>query len=491
MTNPPSNVPDFHSNPRSTDEPVAETFRGRGSFRDPSGFLFQRDGILYRQVNTCYAEHFDALIESGLYQKLVDKGWLVPHEVVPIEPAGPNVYRIIKPRRIGFISYPYEWSFSQYRDAALLTLRIAQLALEHGMVLKDASAYNVQFEDGRPIFIDTLSFERYVEGEPWIAYGQFVQHFLGPLALMSKRDVRLSSLMRTNIGGLPVDMAAQLLPRRTLLNFGLLMHVHLLARSQRRHADDAGAQAKEVKARKVSKRALLAIVQSLRNTVKCLRWKPAASEWGEYYDATNYSDAAMKHKHELVASFMDQLAPGSAPAPGMVWDLGANTGSFSRIASQRGCNTIAFDLDPAAVDKNYLHVKKQKEQRLLPLVMDLTNPSPGIGWRNCERDSLLARGPADLVLALALVHHLAIGNNVPLPDLAAFFADCGPHLIVEFVPKSDSQVKRLLATRRDIFPDYTPAGFEAAFAPHFDVLQRQHIAESQRVLYLMRKRNEP
>ncbi|MCC6682440.1 MAG: SAM-dependent methyltransferase [Phycisphaeraceae bacterium] len=446
--------------------------------------MFQRDGILYRQVNTCYAEHFDALIDSGLYRKLIDKNLMVAHEVVPIEPAGPGAHCIIKPRRIGFISYPYEWSFSQYRDAALLTLRVQQLALEHGMVLKDASAYNVQFENGRPIFIDTLSFERYVEGEPWIAYGQFVQHFLGPLALMSRRDVRLSSLMRTHIGGLPLDMTAELLPHRTMLHFGLLMHVHLLARSQRRHADDAGAEGKAVAARKVSKHALLAIVQSLQNTVKSLRWTPAASEWGDYYDATNYSDAAMKHKHELVATFIDQLGT----LPGLVWDLGANTGSFSRIASQRGCNTIAFDLDPAAVEKNYLHIKKQKEQNLLPLVMDLTNPSPGIGWRNCERDSLLSRGPADLVLALALVHHLAIGNNVPLGDLAAFFADCGPHLIVEYVPKSDSQVKRLLATRRDIFPHYTQDGFEAAFALHFEVLQRQPIAESQRVLYLMKKR---
>src|SRR5690606_20559953 len=176
--------------------------------------------------------------------------------------------------------------------------------------------------------------------------------------------------------------------------------------------------------------------------------------------------------------------------PSRVWDLGANTGAFSRVASQRGVTTVAFDIDPAAVEKNYLHVKANRETHLLPLVMDLTNPSTPMGWHGRERDGLLDRGPVDLVLALALVHHLAISNNVPLPDLADFFADAGEHLVVEFVPKDDSQVRRLLATREDIFPHYTREGFEAAFERRFVMLDRQAITESTRTLYLMQRRRD-
>ncbi len=448
------------------------------SFRDPSGFLFRRDGILYRQINPLYDEHYQQLMSSGLYARLVKAGALVAHEELPDETT-PGV-RVIRPELLPFISYPYEWCFSELKDAALLTLSIAKKALDAGMMLKDASAYNIQFRAGRPVLIDTLSFEKYKEGAPWVAYRQFCQHFLAPLALMARRDVRLNQLLRVYIDGIPLDLAAALLPLSSRLQAGLAAHIHLHAAAQKRYAGAEGAGS-PARARGMSKMALTGLIESLQNTIRGLRWQPQGTEWGDYYDATNYTRAAFDEKLATITRWAAQVQPT------LTWDLGANTGVFSRAAAQHSALTVAWDIDPAAVEKNYAAMKQAKETQLLPLVVDLTNPSPAIGWQNTERSALAERGPADLVLALALVHHLAIANNVPLPDLAAFFACVSRWLVIEFVPKSDSQVKRLLATRQDIFPHYDEAGFEAAFSPRFTIREHLRIAGSERSLYLMEK----
>lgn len=446
------------------------------SFRDPSGFLFSREGILYRQINRAHSNDYARLMDSGLYEKLVKAGLLVSHIETEQPFAAPEIgYKVIQPERVPFISYPYEWSFSQLKDAALATLSIQKRALKHGLSLKDASAYNIQFVRGRAALIDTLSFEVYQEGEPWTAYRQFCQHFLAPLALMSRRDVRLSQLLRVYIDGIPLDLAASLLPMSTRLNFGLLTHLHIHAGAQKRYSDKAAA----LRPMKMSQQALTGLIESLESAVKKLTWKPAGTEWGDYYDNTNYSSPAFEHKRQCVREWSAELKPA------LVWDLGGNTGVFSREAAGNAGYTVSFDIDPAAVEQNYRNVKSQKEHSLLPLVLDLTNPSPAIGWDNSERDSFGARGPADLGLALAVIHHLAISNNVPLPQLADFFAAHCKTLIIEFVPKSDSQVQKLLASRRDIFPSYTADGFEQAFSSRFRILKKTDVRESERTLYLM------
>jgi hypothetical protein len=416
-------------------------------------------------------------MSSGLYGRLVKDGLLVPHQEVEIDPADPErSYKIIQPQGLAFISYPYEWSFSQLRDAALVTLKIQKTALEHNMSLKDSSAYNIQFHHGRPLLIDTLSFERYREGKPWDAYRQFCQHFLASLSLMAYKDVRLSQLLRVFIDGVPLDLASKLLPGRTRLNFSLLLHIHMHAASQQRYASRTTKASGAV-----SRISLLGLVDSLETGTRKLKWQPKGTEWGEYYDSTNYTLQSFEHKKALVGKFLEQIQPTS------VWDLGANTGVFSRLASERGIPTLAFDIDPGAVEKAYQQCTERKEKFLLPLVLDLTNPSPSIGWNLDERLSLLERGPADAVLALALIHHLAISNNVPLPRLAEFFSELASWLVIEFVPKSDSQVKHLLATRADIFPDYTPEAFERIFAERFEIKHCELIEDSQRRLYLMKK----
>lgn len=450
-----------------------------GSFRDPSGFVFIINGEIYRQVNISYKEHFDELISSGLYGKLVDKGLLVSHQEVPSPlPGSPLHYKTIKPEQIGFISYPYEWSFNQYKDAALSTLRIMKIALSHNMVLKDATAYNIQIHKGRTVLIDTLSFEKYVEGRPFVAYRQFCQHFLAPLALMSRTDIRLSGLMKNHIDGVPLDLARKLLPYSTRFNFSLYMHIHVHSKFQHKYS----GQQVNVKKISMSKFRLESMIENLQDTIRKLSWGHPDTEWGDYYCNTNYSDSSFEDKKKLVDEFLSRTASR------LVWDLGANTGEFSRIASNKGILTVSFDIDPVAVDKNYQIMRNNREPSLLPLVLDLTNPSPALGWDTSERMSFKERGLPDTILALALIHHLAISNNVPLAKLAEFFSSLCRYLIIEFVDKKDTQVQRLLATREDIFPDYTKEGFEKSFARHFNIIDSRKVGESRRILYLLQRR---
>ena len=453
-----------------------------GSFRDPSGSVFLSAGNLYRQVNHSYREHYDQLMQGGLHEDLVKRELLVSHEEIDHHALQqPETFKVLQPQRVPFISYPYEWSFSQLKDAALAMLDIQRRALAFGMTLKDASAYNIQFLAGKPVLIDTLSFERYQEGKPWVAYRQFCQHFLAPLALMSYKDVRLSQLFRVYMDGIPLDLAQSLMPARSTLNLGIAMHLQLHARAQHRHSD-ADLRGAGSRRRGLRTKDLLNIVDNLRSTISGLRWNPAQTDWADYYAGDSYRDRGFESKHQTVSNFIDRVKPKC------LWDLGANTGAFSRIASEMGSFTISIDNDPGAVEANYLQAKRDQVSQLHPLLIDLTNPSAAIGWANKERDSLAARCKADCVLALALIHHLAISNNVPLGEIAAYFASLAEWLIIEFVPKSDKKVQQLLASREDIFSGYSREGFEREFGRFYDVVETARVADSERILYLTRRR---
>lgn len=458
--------------------------RDAGSFRDPSGFIFWQDGQPYRQIQRAFAAEWDAFEASPLKKRLIEGGRLIPYETVPVERAqGPDAYAVIRPERIEFISYPYEWTFGELRDAALLTLDAQLEAMAEGWQLKDASAYNVQFRDAKPILIDSLSFEPLEEGAPWVAYRQFCEHFLAPLALIARRDVRLARLLRSDPDGIPLDLASNLLPWRTRLDFGLLSHIHLHARAQRRYAgNESDVDVAAARGARISRQRLEGLIKNLRGTVERLRWEPAGTEWSDYADHTSYGDAATADKARLVAAFAAE-AEGSR-----LWDLGANTGRYSRIAADAGKQVLAFDIDPAAAERNYRQLRDEGRADILPLILDVANPSPGIGWAGRERRSLFDRADPDIVLALALVHHVAISRNVPLPMVLGLFADLAPWAIVEFVPKEDRMVRRLLATRRDVFPDYTLDGFRAAAEERFDVVREAPIEDSVRVLFLLRRR---
>src|SRR5215213_6609058 len=338
-----------------------------GSFRDPSGFVYTRDGTLLRQVNAGFRQTFEAFLASGLCDELVREGLLVAHERVGLEySATPDAYAVLRPERLPFISYPYEWSFGQLQDAAVLTLEIQERALRTGFTLRDSSAYNIQFQGGRPVFIDTLSFEPWEEGKPWAAYKQFCEHFLLPLTLMSSTDIRCGTLLRSYVDGIPLDLGSRLLPHRSWASLSAVLHIHLHAWAQGRYAGSAVTSA--AKGRSMSQRSLLTLVKNLSTATQRLSWRPSGTEWADYTTDNNYSDAASRSKREMV------LAHLAAAKPKTVWDLGANTGEYSRAAREVAGYVVSFDVDPAAVERNYRRVRSENENGILPLLLDLTNP---------------------------------------------------------------------------------------------------------------------
>jgi len=447
-----------------------------GSFRDPSGFVFSKGGCIFRQINNCYKNDFELLLSSGLHENLLRQHLIIPHEDQGFDFSGnQEIYKVIKPEVVPFISYPYEWCFSQLKHAALATLKIQRTALAHGLTLKDASAFNIQFKNGLPLLIDTLSFEKYEAGTPWVAYRQFCQHFLAPLALMWGKDLALGQMSKVYLDGPPLPLASSLLPSRTWFNFGLLLHIHIHSIFQKNFSDKNLGQ----KRKSISKNSFLGLIDSLEKTVRSLRLAQRKTIWSDYYDQTNYSDAAFSNKRALVAHYLKEIKPE------VVWDVGANVGVFSEIACRAGAKTVSIDFDPLTVEKNYLRAKKRNLQGYLPLVIDIANPTSGIGWDNRERASFKNRGPTDTLLALALVHHLAISNNIPFPKIAEFFKKLCESLIIEFVPKNDSQVKRLLSHREDIFHGYNRENFENSFRKYFTIKKREPIPGTERTLYLM------
>lgn len=450
------------------------------SFRDPDGFLFNYNGSIYRQINISYKENYDYLMGCGLYKSFVQENLLIPHIEIDIGNQLPEKsYKIIKPEIIPFVSYPYEWSFSQLKHAALIKLTIQKKALDFGMFLKDCSAYNIQFRKGKPILIDTISFEKYQEGKPWIAYRQFCQHFLAPLALMSYKDIRFNQLLRIYIDGVPLDLTSSILPLPSYFRFSIFSHIHLHAKSQKHFAN----KTLSMNNKKMNRISLLGLIDSLETSVKRLKWQTRDTEWTDYYENTIYTPDAFDHKKQIVLEYLEERNPES------VWDFGANVGIFSRIASKEGIQTISFDIDPAAVEKNYLECVNKGEIHILPLLIDLTNPSPSTGWENQERMSLIERGPTDVAIALALIHHLIISNNLPFYKIAQFFYNVCESLIIEFVPKHDIQVKILLSTRKDIFTDYSQQFFEDKFGKYFTIQHSVKIKNSERTIFLMRKKD--
>ena len=456
--------------------------RDPASWRDPFGFIYSRDGVLLRQVNDAGAVEWDAFIASGLDSRLRDQGRLIGYEAEGVDLAAEpeRAHAVLRPDLVPFVSYPYEWTFGQLRAAALLTLQLQAEAMASGFELRDASAYNVQFVDGRPIFIDHLSFRRARAGAPWIAYRQFCEHFLAPLALMAHRDVRLGRLLRDSLDGIPLDLAAALLPRRTMLSLGLGTHIHLHARAQRRHAADTNAVAKAGE-RAMSPTRQAALLDSLMRVVAGLSWAPRGTEWADYGVRSSYEEPAAARKDEIVAAMAE------AAAPAVVWDIGANAGRYSAIAARVARRVVALDIDPAASEQHWRSIVERGETRILPLLQDIADPSPGLGWDARERRSIFERAEDATLLALALIHHLAIGRNVPLAMLSTTFARLGSQLIIEWVPKGDPMVDRLLATREDIFPEYDEAGFRAAFERDWVIVDRLPVDGTLRVVFRLRR----
>ena len=432
--------------------------RVASSFRDPAGYISSSKDKVLRHITSIGLSDYQLLMDSGLYKSLVGKGLLVPHKEIE--------RGLIEPEYIPYIIYPYEWCFSQLKESALAVLSIEGTALEHGMTLKDASAYNMQLGPTGPMLIDTLSFTKYTEGQPWIAYGQFCRHFLAPLVLASYCDIRLIQLLRNYIDGVPLDLAVKLLPLRSW--FSTLVSLHLRLQTSVKGTSKLRF--------KVGRSALQNILGSLKRGISKLEVHTPLGGWSSY-SSCSYD----KQSHTRKVSIVEDLLGSTKPST--VLDLGANTGEYSKEASLQATRVLAVDLDSYSMDLLY----RERNPRILPIVMDITNPSPGLGWNNQERDSFKSRFEVDLVLALALVHHLAISNNTPFDMIVDLLYPLGPHLVVEFIPKGDSMVKKLLASRDDIFSDYTRENFESSFLGKYSILECREVGNG-RLVYLMERR---
>ena len=444
------------------------------SYRDNDGFVFEFNGKVYRYIHPRYEKHFDRLIKSGLCLDLRTSSMLLAHDEITNEkgiwfPDG----RVLLPNQVPFISYPYEWSFDMWKDAALLTLAIAKKSLQKGMMLKDATPFNVQFVKGRPIFIDTLSLEIYEEGKPWVAYRQFCECFLAPLLLMHFAHPDCGKLFTIYPNGIPLDVLVKLLPAKARWNVNTLMHIYLQAGITKKKKEKATAPPN------FSKQKLEVILNGLVGYVNKLRVKKVKTTWDDYYTHTILGKDYLLAKTGLVQSFLQDIEFDS------VLDLGANDGHFSFLFDNK--RVISLDADANCINELYKKAKKENRD-ILPLAIDLLSPSPAIGWNNAERNSITQRLKADVVLALALVHHLAIANNVPLAMIASWLQPMGKLLVIEFVPKEDEKVKGMLQNREDIFDKYSLADCKEAFADHFEILREEMVGNTGRVLLLMKPR---
>jgi hypothetical protein len=457
-----------------------------GSFRDPDGRIFEVGGEIVRALSDEGTADWAALEESGLLARLLESGDVIEtttasavefEAVAAADPAGGWV-TALRHERLPFVSYPYEWTFSMLREAALLQLRVTREALAAGLALKDATPYNVQWRGARPVFIDVGSFERARPGEPWLGYRQFCMLFLYPLLLESYKGIPFQPWLRGSLEGIQPAEARALLRGRDTFRGGVFKHVALHAKLERSHADSTKDVRKELKDAGFAKELIDANLKGLQKLVKGLAPPGGPTEWSDYGSTCSYSDEDTRAKEEFVRAAVHRR-PRS-----LVWDLGANDGRYSRIAAEGSAYTVALDVDQGVVDRLYRALMQEDARTILPLLGDVADPSPGLGWRGHERLPLEQRGAPDLVLALALVHHLTISRTIPQRELVDWFAGLGSELVVEFPHRDDVMAQRLLARKRQgSHPEYTREHFEQALRDRFEVLSSAELPSGTRTLY--------
>jgi hypothetical protein len=453
-----------------------------GSFRDPDSRVFYAGDAVYRALSTDGLDDYRALEQAGL----LEDPRIVATELVRDPPElGARLVKdtagVLRHERIPFVSYPYEWTFSMLKDAALLQLELLLAALEHDLVLKDSTPYNVQFRGSRALFVDVGSFERLRPGEPWAGYRQFCMLYLYPLLLQALKGVRFHPWLRGSLEGITATEMRGLMSARDRFRRGVPTHVLLHARLERRYADRGGEVRDDLRRAGFRKALIVANARKLRALVQRLRWDPPAGVWTAYGERNSYSDSDVARKEDFVRE------AARACEPRLVWDIGANNGRYSRLAAEHAETVVAIDADQGPLELLYRELRAEGDERILPLTVDLADPSPGLGWRGLERGALATRGRPDLVLALALVHHLTIAANVPVREVVDWLAGLGSALVVEFPTREDPMVKTLLAPKREgLHPDYELGHFERCLAEAFTIERSERLGSGTRVLFLAR-----
>lgn len=456
-----------------------------GSFRDPSGRVLAIDGRVFRTVMPHAAKEFEITRQSGILRRLAQEQRIVGEEQVAPEIIGAHgagAYRVLEHPRLPVISYPYEWCFSQLKAAALHHLDLHLELLDGGMTLSDASAYNIQFCGAQPIFIDALSFRRYVEGEFWFGHRQFCEQFLNPLLLRALFGIPHNAWYRGSIEGIPAVEFARLLRPRHLLSWNVLTHVLMQGKLQRQSVQTANTDAR-ISGKKLPLIAFRQILRGLRSYIHKLH--PAdhgKTQWENYATDNSYAPDEASAKRQFVARFSAAIKPKA------ICDIGCNTGDYIVVALQAGAeHGIGLDSDQGSLDRLFSRARRDK-LRLLPLYCDFANPAPSQGWAEVERPGILRRANCDAVLALGVVHHLAIGRNLPVAEVVDSIVGMAPNGVIEFIQKSDPMTQALLRLRTDIFPDYREDMFEQHLASKADIVQSETVSAAGRKLYWYRKR---
>ena len=452
-----------------------------GSFRDPSTMVFYRDQRVLRALDERALGNFRVLAATRLFSEATARGDIVATKEVSDQPPSGDWMGVLEHERVPFVSYPYEWTFSMMRDAALLQLQLLDDALDEDMTMKDATPYNLQFVGARPTFIDLGSFQRLAAGEPWVGYRQFCTQFLYPLMLRAYKDVPFGPWLRGRIDGVtPIEMRA-LLSRRDLRRPGVMLHVAMQARAERRLASTDRSVRRELKAAGFRKEMIKANLKGLRRTITRMRWEPA-SAWTGYASTCEHVEVDRPAKTAFVEEALERLAPR------LVWDIGANDGHFSRIAARRAETVIAMDVDEPVVDRLYRSLRASGDTTILPLVADLADPSPGLGWEGRERRPLEQRGRPDLVLCLAVIHHLVIGRSIPVARFVDWLAGLGAAVVLEFVDRDDPMVQRLTLNRleHELHRGYDGAGIRATLQHRFRIEQQVQLPSGHRTMFLLK-----
>jgi SAM-dependent methyltransferase len=448
------------------------------SFRDPSGRLFRAGDHVYRTCSPEALATLKAAANSGLLAALEGRGLFLPTALVSSAAEGLSPAEVgdtlVRQPALPLVSYAYEWSFSMLRDGARATLDTLELSLDHGFILKDSTAFNVLFEGCAPRLVDVHSLEPYREGTLWAGYGQFCKAFLFPLFLLSYRGIDPRGLLLTGLGEIGVDQVSAMLSWRDRVRPGVLVNVGMQNQLERRFAGRAEDVNKAQSGVRLPLAALRSQVKRLRATIEGLQ-PPKGDAWTTYVDTHTYEDADVKRKEGFVTRALEMLKPG------VVVDLGSNTGQYARLARGAGARVVALDVSPACIDAIYR--KANGDTRLSPIVADLAKPTPPAGWKLIERKGLLDRLSGDFVLALALIHHVRITGGIPLAEIVDLLTGLAPAGIIEWVGREDSMVRRLLALRPDVYDDYTQEGFEQLLSARARIVARESVSGGQRWLY--------
>lgn len=457
-----------------------------GSFKDPDGRIFEYQGNIYRTLSASAAERMRARVADGTLAALIDQGLLIDSELVGASDVGladaDLGETVMRHARIPVLTYPSEWSFDMLRDAALVTLDLLQQGLERDLMLKDATAFNVAFHDGQMKFFDTLSIDDYTEGAPWDGYAQFCREFLFPLMLTSYRGIEFQPWLRGSLSGIPVRTFARLLSLREKLRGPVVKHVVLQAKLDRSFADTDTEMRAAFKTMKFSKPMIVANVAGLSKTLRKLSYEAGDSVWGDYASSHSYSAEDATTKRQFVDQAVDHLSPST------VVDLGGNIGDYSFLVAPKVDRVLCVDIDPACINTLYRRIRDGGPTNVVPIVGDLLNPTPALGWNLTERRDLFERIRSESFFALALVHHLAIGGNVPLPRVVETLHRIAPSGVVEWVDKQDAMVQRMLRNRTDVFADYTWDVFRTELERRFNIVKTVETHDGARRLCLLEPR---